>query len=174
MLTAASVLNLRTSGNDVALITPLDRFNIRHAASNDNNYRIAADIIRAAGGKCLFSCLTVNGVRDITLASVSFSPATVTVTLAPILLSGRLYTVQAASGLGNSFNYRLVSAWVTDGDHTSDISSIFDVVPIDNNRDVLLFHSDKLGRATFYFLIEATDNNSSGDKATLRIVARRL
>ena len=166
-------VNLRTSGNDVALITPLDRFNIRHAASNDNNYRLAADIIRAAGGKCLFSCLTVNGVRDITLASVSFSPSAVTITLAPILSSGHLYTVQAASGLGDSFNYRLVSAWVTDGDHTSDISSIFDVAPIDNNRGVLSFYSDKLGRATFYFLIEAIDNNSSGDKATLRIRARR-
>ena len=60
----------------LTLLTPLDRFNNRYNVHN--NYRLAADIIRAAGGKCLSTCLTVNGVRDITLAPVSFSPSAVT------------------------------------------------------------------------------------------------
>ena len=51
-------------------LTPLDRFNNRYNVHN--NYRLAADIIRAAGGKCLSTCLTVNGVRDITLAPSPF------------------------------------------------------------------------------------------------------
>ena len=47
-------VNLRTTKDEVAGITPLDSFNNKYNTRNGNHFMLAADIIRAAGGKCLF------------------------------------------------------------------------------------------------------------------------
>ena len=131
--------------------TPIDRI--------QPEFPVAASIIMAAGGKCLN---TVIGCRSfhITLASVSFSPAEVTVTVGATV-TGDLYTVQAATGLGTRFDYRVVST------SPAGLESNFSVISVDVNSAILRLDSTLSSNVSVY--IEATDNNSSRDRATLRM-----
>ena len=89
-------------------------------------------MIRAAGGKCFVTCRTVNGVRDITLASVSFSPMAVTVAAST---AANIHTVRVASGWGTRFSYRVVSVSTSLSASFSsvDLLSSFSLISVDVN-----------------------------------------
>ena len=147
-------VNLQLETNGVPGATPLDNFNRRDRPT-------AALIIKAAGAKCLKSCES----GDIRLSAVSFAPAVVTVTTSGRAVAGNLYTVQAASGLGTLFNYRVVST------SPAGLSS-FSMVSVDVNSALLSLNAPlRLGVYSVY--IEATDN-PSGDKATLTVIFKLL
>ena len=148
--------------------TPLDKFNIIRL-NGDRHILLAAEMIRAAGGKCFVTCRTVNGVRDITLASVSFSPMAVTVAAST---AANIHTVRVASGWGTRFSYRVVSVSTSLSASFSsvDLLSSFSLISVDVNSARLSLNSDlRTGpEHTVNVYVEATDNNSSSDKATLR------
>ena len=143
--------------------TPLDAFNLRFTVFK-NYSKSAVDLINGFGAKCLAFCINVNGVDNITLAPVSFSPATVAMMMAAstTITAGNLYTVRAASGLGTLFNYRLVSTF------PATLAPNFSVASVDVNNALLSLNSD-LAAQNFSVFIEATDL-PSGDKATLRYI----
>ena len=132
--------------------TPLDVFSDRALLSED--------IIIAAGGKCNDFCfLSPSFIR---LAAVSFDPAVVT-EAGTFINSGNIYTVQAASGLGNRFSYRLVSTF------PASVASRFSAVSIDVNRAAFSITSlENLGALTLSVYLEVADNTDPVTKATLR------
>ena len=120
--------------------TPLDKFNIIRL-NGDRHILLAAEMIRAAGGKCFVTCRTVNGVRDITLASVSFSPMAVTVGAST---AANIHTVRVASGWGTRFSYRVVSVSTSLSASFSsvDLLSSFSLISVDVNSARLSLNSD--------------------------------
>ena len=143
-------VNLIRDLNGVS-ITPLDDFN-----ALGFTHTLAANIIKAAGGKCLSECRN----DDIPLASVSFAPATVAVEV-DAATTGNLYTVQAASGLGTRFHYQIAST------SPADLASKFRVIFVDTNSAILNLNSALGAGKTFSVFVEATDI-PSGDKAILQ------
>ena len=130
--------------------TPLDVFSNRTFLSDD--------ILIAAGGKCNAFC----SAGIIRLAAVSFDPAEVT-EAGTMINSGNIYTVQAASGLGNRFSYSLVSTF------PASVASRFSAVSIDVNRAALSITSlENLGALTLSVYLEVADNTDPVTKATLR------
>ena len=146
-------VNLRVSINDNANLTPLDYFNTR-------GYTLAASIIESAGAKCAIHCQTGN----LRFASVAFSEGVVSVTVADTD-TGDIYTVQAASGLGTQLNYQLLSV------SPVSLSASFSAVSVDvNSAKLNLYPALGSGRPTALTVyVEATDNNTTTDKATLQI-----
>ena len=146
-------VNLRVSINDNANLTPLDYFNTR-------GYTLAASIIESAGAKCAIHCQTGN----LRFASVAFSEGVVSVTVADTD-TGDIYTVQAASGLGTQLNYQLLSV------SPVSLSASFSAVSVDvNSAKLNLDPALGSGRPTALTVyVEATDNNTTTDKATLQI-----
>ena len=134
--------------------TPFDRYKYR----NRNN--LAVIIKEKFGGKCNSDC--GSGIRGIRLASVSFAPAEVMVTVRDTA-PGDIYTVQAASGLGTLFDYRVVST------SPAGLSSNFSLISVDVNSARLSLNSELGFGRTVSVFVEATDR-PSGDKATLRYV----
>ena len=117
------------------------------------------DILIAAGGKCFVNCNLGDFIR---LAAVSFDPAEVT-EAGTMINIGNIYTVQAASGLGNRFSYRLVSTF------PASVASRFSAVSIDVNRAALSITSlENLGALTLSVYLEVADNTDPVTKATLR------
>ena len=117
------------------------------------------DILIAAGGKCFVNCNLGDFIR---LAAVSFDPAEVT-EAGTMINSGNIYTVQAASGLGNRFSYRLVSTF------PASVASRFSAVSIDVNRAAFSITSlENLGALTLSVYLEVADNTDPVTKATLR------
>ena len=137
-----------------SMYTPLGNFNDRDILLG------LATVIRTFGGKCLNNCRT----GDIALATVSFNPGTVTVTVGDTD-TGDIYTVQAASGLGTRFSYAV--------DSVSPVGSAanFNLVSVDVNSAKLNVGTALGGSrpSALTVFIEVTDNNSTSDKATLRV-----
>ena len=132
--------------------TPLDVFAV--------SFGLSQDIIIAVGGKCNTRCSAFPSL--IQLAAVSFDPAVVT-EAGTMINSGNIYTVQAASGLGNRFSYRLVSTF------PASVASRFSAVSIDVNRAALSITSlENLGALTLSVYLEVADNTDPVTKATLR------
>ena len=132
--------------------TPLDIFAV--------SFGLSQDIIIAVGGKCNTRCSAFPSL--IQLAAVSFDPAEVT-EAGTMINSGNIYTVQAASGLGNRFSYRLVSTF------PASVASRFSAVSIDVNRAALSITSlENLGALTLSVYLEVADNTDPVTKATLR------
>ena len=132
--------------------TPLDVFAV--------SFGLSQDIIIAVGGKCNTRCSAFPSL--IQLAAVSFDPAEVT-EAGTMINSGNIYTVQAASGLGNRFSYRLVSTF------PASVASRFSAVSIDVNRAALSITSlENLGALTLSVYLEVADNTDPVTKATLR------
>ena len=119
------------------------------------------DILIAAGGKCFVNCNLGDFIR---LAAVSFDPATVVATV-NTTQTGDIYTVQAASGLGTQFSYAVDSVSPTSS------AANFNLVSVDVNSAKLnvgtALGSSRPSALTVF--IEVTDNNSTSDKATLRV-----
>ena len=138
---------------DSSTQTPLDIF----AGFSDPSIR---NVLIAGGGKCNTRCSSFPSF--IRLAAVSFDPAEVT-EAGTMINSGNIYTVQAASGLGNRFSYRLVSTF------PASVASRFSAVSIDVNRAALSITSlENLGALTLSVYLEVADNTDPVTKATLR------
>ena len=141
--------------NQIARVVPSNQYTPVDAF--DDNYD---PILKLFGGKCLNDCRT----GDITLTAVSFAPGTVTVTVGDTD-TGDIYTVQAASGLGTQFSYAVDSV------SPAGSAANFNLVSVDVNSAKLnvgtALGSSRPSALTVF--IEVTDNNSTSDKATLRV-----
>ena len=138
---------------DSSTQTPLDIF----ASFSDPSIR---NVLIAGGGKCNTRCSSFPSF--IRLAAVSFDPAEVT-EAGTMINSGNIYTVQAASGMGTRFSYRLVSTF------PASVASRFSAVSIDVNRAALSITSlENLGALTLSVYLEVADNTDPVTKATLR------
>ena len=154
-ITAGADVNLQLVANGAKRETPVDIW-------GNIDFRFGGIII-AAGGKCFRQCnAIVPVVNRFSLAAVSFDPAEVT-EAGTMINSGNIYTVQAASGMGTRFSYRLVSTF------PASVASRFSAVSIDVNRAALSLTSlENLGALTLSVYLEVADNTDPVTKATLR------
>ena len=147
-----------SAGADVNYLNSIDRTPLDSFAFSS---LLNDDILIAAGGKCFVNCNLGDFIR---LTAVSFSPAALTVTVGDTD-TGDIYTVQAASGLGTQFSYAVDSVSPTSS------AANFNLVSVDVNSAKLnvgtALGSSRPSALTVF--IEVTDNNSTSDKATLRV-----